>query len=72
MEKKGERWTVWVHHNPKELGTCLLETWPSCVDLCRAIKLFQRLEKNKQIQARRERQQKPVTHHQKSRLFALK
>lgn len=55
--KAGERWTIWVYHSPRELGMGLLETWPQHVDLCRAINLFQRLEKNKRIKARRERQQ---------------
>lgn len=35
----------------------LLATWPYHVDLCRASNLFQRSEKNKRIEARRERQQ---------------
>lgn len=56
-ERQGKRWTIWVYHSPRELGMGLLETWPYHVDLCRAINLFQRLEKNKRIEARRERQQ---------------
>lgn len=46
-ERQGKRWTIWVYHSPRELGMGLLETWPYHVDLCGAINLFQRLEKNK-------------------------
>lgn len=46
-----------MYHSPRELGMGLLETWPYHVDLCGTINLFQRLEKNKRIEARRERQQ---------------
>lgn len=26
-KERESRWTIWVYHNGKELGTCLLETW---------------------------------------------